>query len=249
MIRQLLVLVLAAQTAAPQIAAIAHRGEHQKHVENTMAAYQSAIDLGADFIEVDVRTTSDGRMVVMHDGNADRTTDGHGPIAAMTFADVQRLRTKAGDRVPEFEEVLALARGRISVYVDVKQVAPEPLLAALEKHGAAERAVVYCGFDYARQLLDRQPSIRVMPEASSLERVRRIVAELRPKVIAFDARDFKDDIIAIARDAGAGVFVDRLGQADNPAAWEDAVQRGATGIQTDHPAELLEFLRSRKLHK
>jgi glycerophosphoryl diester phosphodiesterase len=88
-----------------------------------------------------------------------------------------------------------------------------------------------------------------MPEAGSIDLITKMVEELHPPVIAFDARDFRDDIIAIARRSKAGVYVDRLGPADNPESWEDAVRQGATGIQSDRPAELVRLLRSKGLHK
>lgn len=75
---QLLLLACASQIAfsqTPQVVAISHRGEHLRHPENTLPAFQSAIDAGADFMEVDVRTTSDGRLVLMHDGRVDRCTE------------------------------------------------------------------------------------------------------------------------------------------------------------------------------
>ncbi len=67
--------------------------------------------------------------------------------------------------------------------------------------------------------------------------------------MAFDARDFTDEIIAVAANAKADVYVDRLGLADTPESWEEAVRRGATGIQSDHPAELVHFLRSKRWHR
>ena len=70
------------------IAVISHRGEHLSHPENTMAAYKAAIDLGVDYIEVDVQATSDGKLVLMHDSEVRRTTNGSGKIAQMTFAEV-----------------------------------------------------------------------------------------------------------------------------------------------------------------
>jgi glycerophosphoryl diester phosphodiesterase len=65
-----------ALSAADRIVVIAHRGEHRAHPENTLPAFQAAIDAGADFFELDVRTTSDGRLVLMHDARVDRTTKG-----------------------------------------------------------------------------------------------------------------------------------------------------------------------------
>jgi glycerophosphoryl diester phosphodiesterase len=61
------------------------------------------------------------------------------------------------------------------------------------------------------------------------------------RMAAFDAGDFTDAAIQVAKRAGIEIYVDRH--------WQDAIDRGATGIQTDHPAELVEYLRSRSLHK
>jgi glycerophosphoryl diester phosphodiesterase len=88
-----------------------------------------------------------------------------------------------------------------------------------------------------------------MPEAGSAAALERLLADLKPRVVAFDAADFKDDAIAVAKHAAVDIYVDRLGAADNARGWQDAVDRGAAGIQTDRPAELVEFLRTYKSRK
>jgi glycerophosphoryl diester phosphodiesterase len=79
--------------------------------------------------------------------------------------------------------------------------------------------------------------------------MQKLAEELKPKVIAFSARDFTDEIIAMARDNKAEIYVDRLGDADRAEIWQDAVDRGADGIQTDRPAELVRYLRSKGYHR
>ena len=69
-----LLTVATAIAQQPGVAVISHRGEHLHHPENTLPAFRAALEAGADFIEVDVRTTSDGKLVVMHDGTVDRST-------------------------------------------------------------------------------------------------------------------------------------------------------------------------------
>jgi glycerophosphoryl diester phosphodiesterase len=214
------------------------------------------VEAGADFIETDVRTTSDGKLVIMHDGSVDRRTNGHGDVANMTFDEIRKLDAGiksgeqfAGTKVPTFDEVLEFARGKIGVYIDSKRISAQDLVAAVARYGMEDHVVVYGGLDLHRGVQKLNPRIKVMPESSSLDIVTRIVEELRPRVIAFDARDFKDEIIAVAIKAKAGIYVDRLGPADTPESWEDAVRRGATGIQSDHPAELVEFLRKKGWHK
>ena len=222
---------------------ISHRGEHLHHPENTLAAYRAAFEAGADFIETDVRTTADGKLVIMHDATVDRCTSGHGEVAALSFADIRKLG------VPAFDEVLAWSRGRIGVYIDAKKISARNLADAVRRHGMRDRAVVYGGIELLQEVAKLDDRIKVMPEAVSLSVVARIMEALHPRVVAFDARDFTDEILAVVKRAGSGVYVDRLGASDNPEGWENAVIRGAAGIQSDHPAELVAFLRAKGLHR
>ena len=228
-------------TAANKVDVIAHRGEHLAHPENTLPAIEAAIAIGVDWVEIDVRTTSDGKFVLMHDAKVDRTTNGKGPVASMSFDDIRKL--DAGAKVPTLDEALSLMRGKCGVYFDAKQISAAAIIEALKSHGMIDRCVVYGGFDLLKDLTAAGHPKLAMPEAVSVEVARRILAELKTSTFAFDRRDFRDEVIAVVREAGKGVFVDRLGLDDNEASWLDAVKRGATGIQTDHPAELLRALR------
>ena len=93
----------------------AHRGASRSHPENTLAAFREAIRLGAHQIELDVRLSSDGQLVLMHDATVDRTTDGHGRVADLTLAEIKRLDAGswkgakfAGEKVPTLAEALAV---------------------------------------------------------------------------------------------------------------------------------------------
>lgn len=109
---------------------IAHRGDSAHRPENTLAAFKSALDLGADLLELDVQLTKDGHVVVIHDGSVDRTTDGQGRVADMTLAEIRKLSAgypeRFGDRyaaekVPTLAEALTLARGRAKVMIEIKK--------------------------------------------------------------------------------------------------------------------------------
>jgi glycerophosphoryl diester phosphodiesterase len=250
----LLLVLSTALSASDRIVVIAHRGEHRAHPENTLPAFQAAIDAGADFFELDVRTTSDGRLVLMHDARVDRTTTGSGAVREMTFDQIRALDAGAkfslqfaGTKAPSFEEALALAHGKIGVYVDSKDIAPADLAAALTKADMLNSVVIYGGAGFLKRVQALRPSLKVMPEAYSAATLEKLLVDLKPRVVAFDAGDFTGDAIAVAKRAGVDIYVDRLGAADNASAWQDAVDRGAAGIQTDRPAELVEYLRSRKL--
>ena len=243
-------LAIAAAGLAPgrDIVVIAHRGEHLRHTENTLPAFQAAIEAGADFFECDVRTTSDGHLVLMHDRSADRTTNGKGRISDLTFDQVRSLR--AGESaVPTFEEALRLAKGRIGVYVDYKEAAPDAIAAAIDSADMGEHVVIYGDPDRLKEIHRSRPEWRVMPEAENPARLSELIAALHLRVAAFDAGDFRPPTIEVARKAGIDIYLDCLGPKDNEGGWAEALDRGATGIQTDHPAELVAYLRSKGLHK
>jgi glycerophosphoryl diester phosphodiesterase len=239
-----LTLVLAAAAAAQprNIVAIAHRGEHLHHPENTLPAFEEAARVGADYFELDVRTTFDGKLVVMHDATINRTTNGQGEVAKMMFDEIRVLG------VPTFDEALDFARGKIGVYIDVKQASAKDLVEHINAHGMTANVVIYSG-RISKEIQDLDQRLKIMPEAGSAERAQKLVDELHPKVLAFDANDFKPDVIAVAKKAGALIYVDRLGPADNPVAWQAAIDQGADGIQTDHPEELVKFLREKGYRK
>lgn len=255
----LLLLVLLAAAAwgqTNQVVAISHRGEHLRHPENTVPAFQEAIRVRADFIEVDVQTTADGKLVLSHDNTVNRCTNGEGEIAKMTFEQVEALDAGikkgpefAGTKIATFDQVLDLARGRIGVYVDLKNASAKDLVDHVEGHGMTDHVVVYCKLDRARQILALNPRLKVMPEARSVENVHLLVGQLHPKVIAFGPGDFTPDIIRAARQAGAKVYVDRMGTTDAPDGWQAAIDAGADGIQTDRPGPLVEFLREKGFKK
>jgi glycerophosphoryl diester phosphodiesterase len=248
--------MLAALFIAAQIAVISHRGEHLAHPENTLPAFEAAIEAGADFFELDVRTTSDGRLVLMHDGTVNRTTDGKGKVRELTVDQIRALDAGAkfdpkftGTKVPTFEEGLNLAHGKIGVYVDCKELLPADLVAALKKSDMLKNVVIYGDPGFLKDVLALEPSLLAMPEAGNAARLEKLVSNLNLRVAAFDKGDFNDDVIAMAKRLKIKIYVDRLWDADKPEFWQNAVDRGADGIQTDHPAALVEYLRSRGLHK
>src|SRR5262245_17599925 len=106
---------------------IAHRGASSYAPENTFAAFDLALQMGAHQIEIDVECTSDDYIVVIHDDTVDRTTDGAGLVTDQTLAALRELDAGAwfgamfaGERIPLFEEVLARYKGRAHLHTEIK---------------------------------------------------------------------------------------------------------------------------------
>lgn len=97
--------------------------------ENTLRSFVAAQDAGLDLIELDLHLSKDGALVVMHDAEVDRTTDGTGAIADKTLAELRSLDAGRGERVPVFEEVLDAVR--TALQAEIKDVAAARALAAV----------------------------------------------------------------------------------------------------------------------
>jgi glycerophosphoryl diester phosphodiesterase len=122
--------------------ALAHRGFSPAGLENSMVAFEAAVDLGYRYLETDVHATADGVLLAFHDHVLDRVTDGHGRVAEMPWSRVRRARIGGVEPVPRLEDVLA-AWPHVRVNVDVKHpAAVAPLVEVLRRTRAAGRVLV-----------------------------------------------------------------------------------------------------------
>ncbi|OIJ96011.1 glycerophosphodiester phosphodiesterase [Streptomyces colonosanans] len=106
---------------------IGHRGVMGVEPENTLRSFVAAERAGLDVIELDLHLSKDGVLVIMHDADVDRTTDGTGPIAGKTLSELRALDAGRGERVPVFEEVLDAVRAPLQA--EIKDVAAARTLA------------------------------------------------------------------------------------------------------------------------
>ena len=147
--------------------AFAHRGFSLDGLENSMAAFTAAVELGTMHLETDVHTTSDGVLLVFHDSSLDRVTDSKGKIAELTAAEVAGARIGGVEPVPTLEElVTTLPHARLNL--DVKDWnSVSPMAAAIEKYGVHDRVLVTSFSDRRRRAVLARLSRRVASSAGS----------------------------------------------------------------------------------
>jgi glycerophosphoryl diester phosphodiesterase len=251
-----------AKLPAPRwpIAVVAHRAGGGIAPENTLAAIRQAIRLGVDYVEIDVRTTKDGRLVIMHDGSVDRTTNGHGAVRSLTLAEIRALTPNNrfgarfdGEKVPTLDEVLTLAKGRVNIYLDHKDADTPAVLAALRRRGMERNVLVYNEPEGANAWKRVAPAIPVMPSLPDDYRRPGGVAEFE-KLCPAEAldghfREWTRALVEQAHAAGVKVYVDIMGPDDNPDGYARALAMGVDGIQTDYPDRLTRFLRNQATSK
>ena len=225
----------------------AHRGGNTLAPENTLAAYEAAFALGVDFIEVDIRETKDGVLIANHDDTVDRTTDGTGAVADLTWEQVRRLNSadyapwKGGpfdpSRVATLEEVLQLAKDAgAGLELDIKIGTADARIAALvDKYGLTEKSI----FNSQRvDALKAAPGARLIYNRNSWEPPSLLyqVAKASP-VFGSRLAEFTPEAIAAIHD-GCGVVMPHAydaGGAQEAAQFLEARARGADGVQTNQP--------------
>ncbi|MDC7122270.1 glycerophosphodiester phosphodiesterase [Cellulomonas fimi] len=124
------------------VAALAHRGFSPDGLENSLAAFQAAVDLGYTYVETDAHGTADGRAVALHDATLDRTTDATGRVSDLPWSRVREARIGGVEPVPLLEDVLGTWPD-LRVNVDVKERSGiVPVADAIERTGAHDRVCV-----------------------------------------------------------------------------------------------------------
>ena len=230
---------------------MAHRGAHIGIPENTLAAYKAAIEIGVDFVEVDLRTTQDGRIVSIHNKEIDSyvTNGRHGLVSEMSLGQLKQLDMGSrigpqwtGERIPTFEEILELCKGRVGIYLDLKDASVDKVVSIVKEWDMARQVLWYADFDELERVAELCPECILMPDPGPEENLPEVIERFKPAVIAVVWRYYSQSFAAKCHQAGAIVIVDE----SNPACWQDALAWGTDGIQSDHPEQLISLLERQK---
>lgn len=131
---------------------IGHRGARAYEPENTLRSFQKAIELGVDAIELDVRKTKDNELVVIHNADVNKTTDGNGSVNELTLDEIKRLVTEKGEKIPTLEEVLDSVRKRVKILIELKETgSEEQVLDLVHKKGVADDVIIVSFHEEALQ--------------------------------------------------------------------------------------------------
>jgi glycerophosphoryl diester phosphodiesterase len=246
-----------------EIVVIAHRGDHIIAPENSILSIQHAIFDGADYVELDIRTTKDGKMVLMHDGTVDRMTNGHGKINELSFDTIRSLKLYNKSitysdtvQVPTFEEALAFCKNKINIYLDFKNANVQQAYDAIMKANMQNQLVVY--INTPNQLVDWRKYAPGMPLILSLNaKVKdsaamiQYLAQNQIDILDGDWKEYNAETVEAARVKGVPVWADMQAPIEGDLYWEKGIKLGLRGIQTDHPKELVQYLlriKKRKLN-
>jgi glycerophosphoryl diester phosphodiesterase len=235
---------------------VAHRGGSGYAPENTMAAFRRAVELGATFIETDLRMSRDAQLVAMHDAEVNRTTNGRGPVNQLTLAELRALDAGswfgaefAGEHIPTLDEVLTFAReADVVFYLELKSDATwgveHALVAALRKAREAARTVVL-SFDpailAAVHRLDASLMTGLVVDSAARDVVSR-ATQVGARQLAPRSDRVTRDLVEQAHGQGLPVVTWTV---NDPGRMRALIAAGVDGIMTDYPDRLREVLADR----
>lgn len=122
---------------------IGHRGAKAYEPENTILSFKRALELGVNAVELDVRRTKDGEIVVIHDAEVDRTTNGKGLVSDLTLSEIKNLSTDKGEKIPTLEEALDFLNRKVKILIEVKEVGiEEKVLDIVRRRGLEDNVII-----------------------------------------------------------------------------------------------------------
>lgn len=227
---------------------IAHRGSHLIKPENTIASITEAIALGSDYVELDLRTTKDRQLVLLHNDRVDGVSNGKGLIKELDFEAVKKLVLKGKDsslhQIASFEEALKACKGKINIYLDFKAAEAEKAYQAIKKEGMEHQVLVYVGgSDYAswRKTAPEMPLMSRLDKAITTKAALIVAMEKTPLEAIDNVPD--EQLLPVLKTMGISIFMDVQKASETPADWDKAIKYGVQGLQTDHPEALMEYLK------
>jgi glycerophosphoryl diester phosphodiesterase len=233
---------------------IAHRGDHTNAPENTLAAYQNTIDDGADFVEIDLRTTKDGQLVIMHNATIEHMTGQQGEIKEYTFDSLRKIKVREASHpewgthtIPTFTEVLQLCKGKINIYLDFKDASVAQTYKEIIDAGMENNVVVY--INEPHQFEEWSTIAPNMPLMISLPRAVKTRAEMNEVLHTFDVdildgdyTEYNPETVKAATEKHIPIWADVQSAQEGPTQWLAALKLGLAGLQSDHPKALIDFL-------
>jgi len=122
---------------------IGHRGARAYEPENTLRSFKKALEIGVDAVELDVRETKDNQLVVIHDADVKRTTDGEGLVSEFTLKEIKGLSAEKGEKIPTLKEALDFLNKKVKIVIELKEAGiEEKVLLAVSEMGLQKTVVI-----------------------------------------------------------------------------------------------------------
>jgi glycerophosphoryl diester phosphodiesterase len=213
---------------------IGHRGARALEPENTLRIFGRAVELGVDAVELDVRKTKDGKIVVVHDDKMDRTTDGSGLVSELSLEEIKGFTAEKGEKIPTLGEALDFLKGKVKVLIELKEAGyEEKVLDLVRERGMVDDVII---ISFHEETLRRVEELDGRVATGLIyvrhKKPREAALGLRAKYLLPLYRFTHSADVKKAHEAGLKVIVWTINTPQEATAYK---QKNVDGITTDNP--------------
>lgn len=241
----------------------AHRGNHLDAPENSLKSISDAINNGVGMIELDIRQTKDGKLILMHDATIDRTTNGSGNVNDYLLKELDQFNlykkngTLTNERIPSLKEALQLARGKIFIDLDVKIESYAKLYKVINQYGMLGQSMFTVNkISDGNTLISSNSKSIIFPIIRSQTDYNNYInANLNIAIMQFNSTALKDkELIESAKNANISIFgniyinTSTTPESDNYNQVDNFITLKGKIIQTDHPVKIKNYLNTKNLN-
>jgi glycerophosphoryl diester phosphodiesterase len=213
---------------------IGHRGAGSYAPENTLTSFKKAIELDANAIELDVRKTKDGPLVVIHDADVKRTTNGEGLVSELTLNQIKALSTEGNEKIPTLEEALDFLDKKVQVLIELKEAGIEKQLLDIVHAKGLDKTVIITSFieEALQNVRELDSDVATGLIYATHKNPVKAALELKANYLVALYRFVHTANVVKAHENGLKVIVWTI---NTPSEVEAYVKKGVDGIASDKP--------------
>jgi glycerophosphoryl diester phosphodiesterase len=219
---------------------VGHRGAKAYAPENTLTNFRKAIEIGVDAIELDVRKTKDGHLMVIHDADVKRTTNGKGLVSELTLEQIKSFNAGEGDKIPTLQEALDFLDKKVKVLIELKEVGVEDAVLSVVLKRGLEGNVVVTSFleDALRKVRELNGAVETGLIYAKHSNPVKAALELKANYLLPLCRFTHSANVKKAYENGLKIIVWTI---NTPEEVEEYAKKGVDGIASDKPDILMKL--------
>ena len=245
-ITSILLTCLSCQSQKDEIEIVVHRGANHLAPENTMASTWECIKMGVAYVEVDVRTSKDGVLYILHDSELDRTTNGSGRLKEKLSSEIDTLDAGswfgdkfAGEKVPRVKDFLKEVKGKTKIYFDFKNGNLQQMIDIVYEYGFENDCFFWFGnHDYVIEFRKLTNSIPLKMNAKNLEDLEQVMS-FNPQIIECDVSQMTEEFVKLCRANNLKIMA--YGK-DTKEAYKEVLKSPADMVNLNKPELMLSLL-------
>ena len=213
---------------------IGHRGAKAYAPENTLTSFKKAIEIGVDAIELDVRETKDNKLVVIHDADIKRTTNGKGLVAELSLKEIKGFSAEGGEKIPTLEEALDFLDKKVKLLIELKELGVEEKVLSAIHERRLEKNVIITSFleDALRKVRELDKEVETGLIYAKHSNPVKAALELKANYLVALYRFTHTANVQKAHENGLKVIVWTI---NTPEEVQAFVKKGIDGIASDKP--------------